>query len=362
MGSALSQAAEPDGRKPPDAETEKCGSVDRRGPDASATDTNARDEKPSAILLDQDAEPVAGPSDCVHRAGLDGEAKATRPGCVRPELSKNARKRALREERQREKKMLRKAQHKSDVAARKAIRMAEREAKLASMTPEERIAEEEARRASFRADRAEERQARARVRELLSVGTKFAVCIDLGWTEHMTEKELKSLVKQIGYSYSAIRKVAEDSQVPMRLSVAGLDSSMKEMMDKQASGWTEWPIDVSEKPLCELHAPSSIVYLTHDSDVVLECLDADKVYVIGGIVDRNRLKSATFSKAKELGLATARLNLDTSIHIGHGTPVLTVNHCVEILQHAAHGKSWQDAYVQVLPPRKGLTLRDTEDA
>merc|ERR1719183_1385614 len=39
------------------------------------------------------------------------------------------------------------------------------------------------------------------------------------------------------------------------------------------------------------------VYLTADTDDILEEIDPNKVYIIGGIVDRNRLKEATYKKA-----------------------------------------------------------------
>jgi tRNA (guanine9-N1)-methyltransferase len=185
------------------------------------------------------------------------------------------------------------------------------------------------------------------------------VCIDLGWTEEMRENELRSLVKQIAYSYSCMRKTAEHNGEPMRLSVAGLDARVEELLTRQASGWADWPVALSRSSLLELHPREAIVYLTHDADDVLEQLRDDRVYVIGGIVDRNRLKGATLEKARKLGVATARLNLDTSVHIEHGTPVLTVNHCVEILQLAASGLSWQEAYLKVLPPRKGLSTKNS---
>mmetsp|Transcript_5501 Transcript_5501/g.23374 ORF Transcript_5501/g.23374 Transcript_5501/m.23374 type:complete len:91 (-) Transcript_5501:1494-1766(-) len=79
------------------------------------------------------------------------------------------------------------------------------------------------------------------------------------------------------------------------------------------------------------------------------------VYIVGGIVDRNRIRGGTASKAKELGLQTARLELSQeTLRFTSGTTILTVNHVVEILLEAANGANWRDAVTKVLPSRKGV--------
>lgn len=293
------------------------------------------------------------------QSALNGERSSstamTHP-VVAEHLSKNAKKRLAREERTRERKRLRKEERKADISERKAQRRAERNALLATLPEDEREAYLEERKASFRQGREKERAQRENIRDILLHGTHYSVCIDLGWTCHMNEKELKSLARQIAYSYNALRRTAESGNVPIKLSIAGLDDRMKEVFMRHANGWQDWPILISDNSLTKLHAPGDIVYLTHDAPDVLQTLDPSKVYAIGGIVDRNRLKGATFQKAQTFSLSTARLNLSSNVHMNHGTPVLTVNHCVEILQLFANGRSWQEAYAHVLPPRKGLTM------
>ena len=85
------------------------------------------------------------------------------------------------------------------------------------------------------------------------------------------------------------------------------------------------------------------MYLTHDAEEVVWELKAGVVYIVGGLVDRNRHKGVTASKAGKLGLAVARLPLEETfegdaqgdIKQGVGMKrkarVLTTNKCVELL-------------------------------
>jgi tRNA (guanine9-N1)-methyltransferase len=44
---------------------------------------------------------------------------------------------------------------------------------------------------------------------------------------------------------------------------------------------------------------SKLVYLTADSDNLIDTLDKDMIYIVGGIVDHNRYKLLTYKKATE---------------------------------------------------------------
>lgn len=273
-------------------------------------------------------------------------------------ISKNQQKKIEREKRLQERKRARKEKRRFYQEKRKAEKRAEREAYLKGLSTDERERFKQERVDVMRAERAEERKRKAKIRDLLENHTRCAVCVDLGWNDLMMEKEQKSLARQLSYSYNALRKCAENGMTPLAMSVTGVDSVIKSKLSFAAQGWETWPIQFSEKCLTEYHDKDKLVYLTHDAQEVLRTLDPDTVYVIGGIVDRNRLVGATFNKAEDSRIKTARLNLDTQISIQHGTPVLTVNHCVEILIHAANGMSWRDAYLKVLPIRKGIGASD----
>ena len=97
------------------------------------------------------------------------------------------------------------------------------------------------------------------------------------------------------------------------------------------------------------------MYLTSDAEESLTSLDPSCAYIIGGLVDRNRLKGATYQKAKSLGIRTAKLPIREHVKL-NATHVLTVNHVLEILLNFAATNSWPEALSCILPKRKGVSL------
>lgn len=270
-------------------------------------------------------------------------------------LSKRAMKRAERNRRLKERKEARKDEIRQLRAKKLIEKRQDRERALAHLTEAEKEEELSKRKERLRAYRAEERAQRETIRKRMREKTRFNICIDLGWNNDMSEKERKSLCRQLTYSYNSLRKCAEEEdRILLKMSICGLDDGMAQMLTQVAKGWESWPLDIKKEKLEVFHETSRIVYLTHDATEVLDRLDENDIYVIGGIVDRNRLKGATMEKARHLGVRAAKLNLDENVSITHGTPVLTVNHCVDILLNAANGMSWAESYLKVLPSRKGV--------
>jgi tRNA (guanine9-N1)-methyltransferase len=192
--------------------------------------------------------------------------------------------------------------------------------------------------------------------------TSFRVCIDCGYNDRMTQKELNSLALQIRYSYSCNRK----AEKPVYYSVAGLDGTILESM-KKVQGfpeqWLKRAFSYSEGPLFQLHPDKSkLVYLTSDSENTLDHLEDDTIYVIGGIVDRNRLKRAAINRAEQDGIATAKLPITDHLQLVT-TTVLTCNHVFEILlKYRQNGNDWKKAMLDVLPNRKQAQAKDDESA
>lgn len=227
--------------------------------------------------------------------------------------------------------------------------------------------------------------------------------IRAAFEEAMREQEIASLAHQIRYCYSynkkspnpvvtAVTGLSKKRKIPTKdnNNASGYDfPTVREHLERE-TGFHEWNrrmFDCTEQTLEEHYggtttldatsrqetleiAPGSpsipldqprqknIVYLTSDSQTTLERLEENTVYVIGGIVDRNRLKRATIDRAEnELNVETAKLPLQEYLRANNismtTTKVLTVNHVFDILlKYRQHGNNWDKAFGEILPSRK----------
>ena len=207
------------------------------------------------------------------------------------------------------------------------------------------------------------KQEKWQTEKLPLVKQSFQVCLDCNFEEHMSPKEVSSLSIQIRYCYGNNRRNAH----PCQLTATSL-SGMTLQHLQNVSGfeeWSNWAFTGTEQPLEEYFdqetQQSRMVYLTSDSEHTLPDLDDSKIYIIGGIVDRNRLKRAAISRAESLGLATARLPLDEHLIKMETTRVLTCNHVFDILLHYRLHRDWKKALLHVLPQRKDAKFANGED-
>ena len=230
-----------------------------------------------------------------------------------PKLSKNQLKKRQRLARLQEKNKRRKQQDKDAKAAKAQAEGRDLEKERQELA--ERTASGEGRR---------RRQARWN-RKMEQAAASFQICLDCQFETRMTNKEINSLSLQIRYCYATNCR----SPQPCYFTVTSLDGETLKNM-QNVSGFEDWAnkgFRYTSDPL-EKHFSnqlSSVVYLTSDSENVLEHLQDDKIYVIGGIVDRNRLKRAGMDRAEALGMATAKLPLDAHLKEMAATKVLTCN-------------------------------------
>lgn len=122
------------------------------------------------------------------------------------------------------------------------------------------------------------------------------VAIDFTLSEDMNNKEVSKLAAQVRQLYGSNMK----SVSPVDLHLTGLDTNGRVYREcvRQSLNFYKLMVHKSETSYCRLFDPEEIVYLTPDSPQVLETLDKDKVYIIGGLVDHHVLKDRTKTRAE----------------------------------------------------------------
>ena len=212
----------------------------------------------------------------------------------------------------------------------------------------------------------------------------LTVIFDCDWDNLMFDQELKSLGTQLTRCY------ADNRQAPFRthLSVSSFGGKLKERFDgvlaKQYLGWQHFQffqedvVAVAEKAkgwmkakdggrvagalveegkdTAQLEAEGEIVYLSSESEVTLDRLKPYSTYIIGGLVDKNRHKGICHKKATELGIKTAKLPISEFLEM-KSRQVLATNHVLEIMLKWLEVGDWGEAFMEVMPKRKGGTLK-----
>lgn len=192
------------------------------------------------------------------------------------------------------------------------------------------------------------------------------VIIDLDFDELMTDRQLDSLSQQLGLCHAAAKRTCDENGRPAMTHCLSSYGGRLETRMQQIHGSSAWPqarhrgtwLDVAAasgwraEPLSS--ADRRLVYLSAEGEETLDAIDADTVYVIGGLVDRNQHRGLTHRRAVAAGVPTARLPLEEHMQMnaeGRGR-ALTVNHCFELLLLRRQGVRWQEAIREVLPARR----------
>lgn len=113
----------------------------------------------------------------------------------------------------------------------------------------------------------------------------------------------------------------------------------------------------SEESAAKAKEEGEIIYLSSDSDVTLTELKPYSTYIIGGLVDKNREKGICHRRAVEKGFKTARLPIGDYLDMA-SRKVLATNHVVEIMLRWLELGDWGEAFMKVIPMRKGAKLKE----
>jgi len=185
---------------------------------------------------------------------------------------------------------------------------------------------------------------------------KQRLVIDMSFDEYMSERDACKAVKQVQRCYSSNRRVENPSQ----FYITSLGGPSLKIMERN-NGFRNWNVFVNEKSYSDLFKLEDLVYLSSDSDNVIDVLDDEKVYIIGGLVDHNYHKGLCHKIAVDNKIAHAKLPIGKYMQM-KTREVLTIDQVFRImLSVCSEKKSWEDAFVSAIPTRKGGTLLNEQN-
>jgi len=214
------------------------------------------------------------------------------------------------------------------------------------------------------------------------------IILDCDFDNLMRDNERVSLASQITRCYSDNK----NSKFRAHLTISSFGGHLRERFDGLLNGvyksWKgmrfmdedfvetaekakEWMTETNGKPfkgafakyadlepaqIEELKQQGEVVYLSSESDETLEELKPFSTYIVGGLVDKNREKGVCHKRATQRGVRTAKLPIGKYLNMA-SRKVLATNHVNEIMVHWLECGDWGEAFMKVMPKRKGGTLR-----
>ncbi|KAG2449455.1 hypothetical protein HYH02_005602 [Chlamydomonas schloesseri] len=196
---------------------------------------------------------------------------------------------------------------------------------------------------------------RARLAAALADESRWRLVIDCGFVHTLTaHKELRSLAKQIQTSVGHNRR----AEAPFCLQVTSWFGEVAEYAEGTMGG-AAWPLLKRQQATLDLFPRELITVLSPDAAEPLTDLDPDRVYVVGGIVDKSVIRGVTAGFAARHELRAARLptmELAEQLALGPGAPkrpVLNIDDVVyALLRYRVNGGDWLDALDAAIPARK----------
>lgn len=220
----------------------------------------------------------------------------------------------------------------------------------------------------------------------------ITLVLDCSYDDLMKDNERISLAGQITRSYSENK----NARFRSHLAVSSFQGKLRERFDgvltknytnwkgthfldqdftvaaEQAKTWMEDPKtggklkSVFEKyniqgedAVAKAKEEAEVIYLSSDATYTLTELKPYSTYIIGGLVDKNREKGVCHKKAVEKGMKTARLPIGDYLDMA-SRKVLATNHVVEIMLSWLELGDWGEAFMKVIPKRKGGKLKNAK--
>nr|CAG4652152.1 EOG090X0D3U [Triops cancriformis] len=175
---------------------------------------------------------------------------------------------------------------------------------------------------------------------------------DMGFDTHMTKRERLNAAQQLTLAFAENR--SHPKPFFLHFCNANKDGDTFQHLHRMIPPLydSDFPLQVDTNSYLDHYPKEKLVYLTPHCREEMEYYDHDKVYIIGGIVDRGNSEPLTLAKAKREGLKMQKLPLDRYLDWGAGSgKSLTLNQMLSILLELRLSGDWEKALAHV-PRRK----------
>ncbi|KAI9779973.1 MAG: tRNA (guanine(9)-N(1))-methyltransferase [Peltula sp. TS41687] len=315
-------------------------------------------------------------------------AEQSSPSEQQPPLSKNQLKKLRRRQEWEDNREERKIRRKEKLSAKKARRrealQQEHEAPVEG-EPSSVAAEDGGVAAVAHEEQQQQQQRQPRpAKHVKPTQLPITFILDCSFDELMTEKEKVSLATQLARCYSGNRNAAHRAHLIVSSFGGGLKHRFETVLNNHHRGWKgvkfteEDYVSAAKEAQNRMLAPDSnrilagalagqqaagstkqegeIIYLTSDSPDTLTELKPYNTYVVGALVDHNRHKGICYKRAMDREVQTAKLPIGEYLQMASRF-VLTTNQVVEIMLNWLECGDWAQAFLKVVPKRKGGVLK-----
>lgn len=134
--------------------------------------------------------------------------------------------------------------------------------------------------------------------------------IDLGFEDTLQSREIINLAKQIMHGHGSNKSHKEPFHIIM-CNVKKGSKVVHALQDHSLNLPVEsFMFTITEKSYLDLYPREKLVYLSPNAPEVMRKYDHNRVYIVGGIVDKSNSKPLTLAKAKREGIDMVKLPLD----------------------------------------------------
>lgn len=178
--------------------------------------------------------------------------------------------------------------------------------------------------------------------------SEFTIVFDLDYMNLMKTAEIKSVAKQLAQSYF-VNKIVKN---PILFYLCSYTGEIKKELSYM--GADNWLVKINDEKFSEIkeiiESKKEIIYLSPDSENILEEVNNSQIYIIGGFVDKPVSKYRSLYKANSLNIKTSRLPLDNYFN-NLNKNALNMDTVVKIMTSYIDTQSWETAINEHLPKR-----------